>query len=172
MTFRISILALASLAAFSIDAQAKPPCEFENTGQRRISGNNPKDLDCIRSLAAAGDEFQQYYLGLILIGQVPGPKNVPDGLAVLKEVALLNNKYSADAMRFIGYVYKEAESSLQNYELAYQWLYLASLRSTQPGSTFPLPDEKLSSVISPQRMRELERRAQQLLENRQRQPQE
>jgi len=161
---QILILALAAGPAMALSAESE--CAFEDTTHRLISGNNPNDFRCIRSRAGAGDEHWEFYLGLILIGQVPGPTNVSEGLAVLKKVALRNNKYSADAMRSIGYVYKRTDGESQNYELAYQWLYLASQRPPFKGTAVPLPDETLSGAISSQRMKELERGASQLLRDR------
>jgi hypothetical protein len=166
MNTATQILVLTLAAGIGTASSAEPGCEFRDPSHRRISGDNPDDFLCIQIRARAGDDHWQYYLGLILIGGVPGPVNVPEGLAVLKKVALRNNTYSADAMRFIGYVYKEPDSAFKNYELAYQWLYLASQQQQTPGSTFPLPDEELSLVISPQRMKELERDAHRLVQNR------
>jgi hypothetical protein len=166
MNIATQILVLTLAAGIGTASSAEPGCEFKDTSHRLITGDNPDDFRCIQIRARAGDDHWQYYLGLILIGNVSGPANVPEGLAVLKEVALRNNKYSADAMRFIGYMYKKPTSAFRNYELAYQWLYLASQRQSTPGSTFPLPDEELNQVISPQRMKELERDAHRLLQNR------
>jgi len=155
------------LAAIPVIALcADPVCEFENPESRRISGDNPSDFACIKLRAAAGDEFQQYYLGLILIGQIPGPTNIQEGLAVLKEVARRNNKYSADAMRSIGGVYKQSNATHKNYALAYQWLYLASQQPPFKGTAHPLPDEQLNAEITPERMMELERSAPSLLQER------
>jgi hypothetical protein len=166
MKFQSPILAF-TLAVFPIIClSAEPTCEFEDPSHRIISGTNPDDFRCIKLLAAAGDEHWQYYLGLILTGQVAGPNNPSEGLAVLKQVALRKNKYSADAMRFIGYLYMRPDTPLFDYELAYQWLYLASQQSPFKGTTYPLPNEKLNVVITSKRMRELESSANSLLQNR------
>jgi hypothetical protein len=166
MKFQSTIIAFALAIVPAIGVCTEPVCEFADTSHRRISGTNPDDLRCIKLLAAAGDEHWQYYLGLILIGGVSGPKALPEGLAVLKKVALRNNKYSADAMRSIGNVYKQPDFSLQNFELSYQWLYLASQQPFYKGTTFLIPDEELSAVITPQRMKELESSAHTLLQDR------
>lgn len=161
MHARISqVLWLLCLPVF---VDGKPVCEFENLGERRISGDNPNDFRCIQLQAEAGDAFQQYYLGLILIGHVPGPQNISEGIALLKKVARAGGKHSADAMRFIGEVYKRPNTSLQNYELSYQWFYLASQQPQFKGLSFPLPDAKLSAELSPQRIKELEQSASSLL---------
>jgi hypothetical protein len=158
---RIFTMVLAIGPGMALGAESE--CTFEDTSHRRISGDNPSDFLCIQMRARGGDEHWQYYLGLILVGDVPGPKDIPQGLAVLQEVARRSNKYSTDAMRIIGYVYKRPNTPYQDYELAYQWLFLASRGSIARGSTYPLPDEELNSVLSPQRMKELERDAQQLV---------
>lgn len=165
MKFNTCILLFVAFAFLST-ARAAPPCEFENTGQRRISGSNPKDFECIKLLADSGEEFYEYYLGLILIGQMVGPQDFPQGLAMLKRVALRNNKFSNDAMRFIGYAYRDSEAPIRNAELAYQWLYLASKRKTNPDDTFPLPDEALNAEIGLERRLELEKSAPKLLQDR------
>jgi len=156
----IAVIVMA-LPQFALSAE--PVCQFEDASHRRISGDNPADLKCIKALAEAGDEFQQYYLGLILVGQVPGPDNVSEGLKVLKDVASRGNKYSVDAMRFIGYVYLGSDFSFRNLELAYQWLYLASNLPPFKGTDILLPNTELSAAITPARMKELERNAGDLL---------
>jgi hypothetical protein len=166
MRIKGQIVALVLAGAPVIAMCTEPPCEFENPDHRRVSGDNPSDLTCIRLRAGAGDEYQEFYLGLILIGQVPGPTNVREGLALLVKVAKRNNKYSPNAMVSIGEVFKRPNSPLQNYSLAYQWLYLASQTSPFKGTSYPLPDAQLSLVISSERMKELERSAQSLLEDR------
>lgn len=160
------ILALALTVVPTIGVSAEPVCEFEDASHRIVSGANPEDFRCIKLLATAGDKHWQYYLGLILTGQVAGPTDIAEGLATLKKVALRKNKYSADAMRFIGYLYMRPDTPLVDYELAYQWLYLASQDARFRGTSYPLPNEKLSEVILPKRMQELERSANSLLQSR------
>jgi len=109
----------------------------------------------------------QYYLGLIFTGAVPGPPNMPEGLETLKKLALLHDReISGQAMRAIGWAYKRP-GPYQNYELAYQWTYLATREPSMneyPGSH--LPDKELDAVITPERMKELEKSALDLLQNR------
>jgi len=166
MTLQSPILAFVLASAPVVSIGADPVCEFADTSHRIISGANPDDCRCIKLLAAAGDAHWQYYLGLILTGQVAGPDNPSEGLTVLRQVALGKSKYSADAMRFIGYLYMRPDTPLHNYELAYQWLYLASKEARFKGTGHPLPNEKLTEVITPHRMKELERSANSLLQNR------
>jgi hypothetical protein len=154
-----------SAAAPAVAAPAELVCEFENAQSRRISGDNPSDFACIKRRAEAGDESQQFYLGLILVGQVPGPKNLHDGLAVLKEVAIRDNKHSPSAMRTIGELYMQSGSPVRNDELAYQWLYLAAQRPPFKGTGYSLQDEKLNAAIPPERRKQLERAADGLLRN-------
>ncbi len=120
----------------------------------------------MKILAAQGDAHWQYYLGLVLIGQMPGQKNISEGLALLKVVARNNTKYSADAMRLLGSAYKSPDPELRDNELAYQWLYLASQQSIFKSTSGILPDRELSSAITPRRMKELEQSAPELLRNR------
>lgn len=148
----------------SANVLAEPACSFKNTEHRRISGDNPDDFQCIKSLAAEGDEHWQYYLGLILIGQVPGEKNIPEGVHLLNKIALSQSKYNAQAMRFLGETYKKPNSPYQNNELAYQWFYLASQQPQFKGGSL-LPDEQLTKEISSQRMKELEISAPKLLQS-------
>ena len=190
MNIRSHLVVFTALCLLSACAQAEPACVFENTGHRRISGTNPKDLQCMKLLAAQGDAHWQYYLGLMFIGLVSGEKNIPEGLALLKTVARSNNKYSADAMRFLGLFYKSPDFALHDNELAYQWLYLTSQQPQFRGVSFLLPGgEELTTVtsqrmkeltqsprisvsaafqgiITPQRMKELEQSAPSLLRNR------
>lgn len=42
-------------AGASLAASAAEVCEFKDAGRRRISGENPSDLACIRQRAMAGD---------------------------------------------------------------------------------------------------------------------
>jgi hypothetical protein len=166
MRIQAHIVVLVSALISAVAISAESSCEFENPDRRRISGDNPSDLACMKVRAANGDEYQQFYLGLILIGQVPGPTNIQEGLALLKQVAGRNNKYSANAMLSIGEVYRRPNSPIQNYALAYQWLYLASQQPPFRGTAFPLPDEELGKIINSERRKELERSAQSLLQER------
>ena len=190
MSIQSHIVVFAALCLVSVCAQAELPACFENTGHRRISGTNPKDLQCMKLLAAQGDAHWQYYLGLVLIGQVPGEKNIPEGVALLKTVARSNNKYSAGAMRIMGLSYKSPVFALHDNELAYQWLYLTSQQPQYRDIPFLLPvgDElapvtsqgmkelaqmprisvsaAFQGIIAPQRMKELEQGAHELLNNR------
>jgi len=162
MNIRIFI-AVFILCVCSYNALAEPACSFKNPEHRRISGLNPDDFQCIKLLAAEGDEYWQYYLGLILTGQVQGEKNIPEGLVLLKQIALSHSKYNAQAMRFLGEAYKKFNSPYQN-ELAYQWLYLASQQPSFKGGSL-LPDAQLTKTITPQRMNELEISAPKLLQS-------
>jgi hypothetical protein len=162
MNIRNHLVVFAALCMLPVGAWAEPACVFENTGHRRISGDNPKDLLCMKLLAAQGDAFYQYYLGLVHIGRVAGEKNIPEGLALLKTVAQNNNRHGADAMRFLGYFYKSPDPALRDNELAYQWLYLASQQPSLQRAEI-LPEKELCAVIAPQRMRELEQSAPELL---------
>jgi hypothetical protein len=166
MNIRNHFAVFTALCMLSVSAWAEPACVFENTGHRRISGDNPKDLQCMKLLAAQGDAFYQYYLGLVHLGRVAGEKNIPEGLALLKTVAQNNNRHSADAMRFLGEFYKSPGSALRDNELAYRWLYLASQQPMFKDISAILPDKELTAVIAPQRMRELEQRAPELLKTR------
>ncbi len=73
--------------------QAKPVCEFENTGHRRVSPNNEKDWQCMKKLAAAGDVFYQSYIGpWLLSGRTADGKSVEQGLYWLKMAARSTNQ--------------------------------------------------------------------------------
>jgi hypothetical protein len=165
MNIRNHLAIFTALYMLSICVWAEPACVFENTGHRRISGDNPKDLQCMKLLAAQGDAFYQYYLGLVHLGRMAGEKNIPEGLALLKTVAQNNNRHSADAMRILGDFHKSPASALRGNELAYQWLYLASQQPSLQRAEI-LPDKELSAVIVPQRIREFEQSAPELLKNR------
>jgi hypothetical protein len=166
MKIRSHIFVWALVLLPVVATSTEPVCEFKDPERRRISGDNPSDFSCIKLRAESGDEFQQFYLGLILIGQVPGPTNVEEGLAFLKQVAKRNGKYSANAMISIGETYKRSHSSIQNYEEAYQWLYLASQQPLFKETGFPLPDKQLNSVLTLDQRKELERNAHNLLQER------
>lgn len=151
-------------AGASLAASAAEVCEFKDAGRRRISGENPADLACIRQRAMAGDAFQLFYLGLIQVGQVPGPVNLPEGVRVLTQVAKLNNRYSANAMVAIGRAYQQADTAFRNDALAYQWFYLASQHADFKGQGYPLPDKALSAALDTAHMQALEREALRLLQ--------
>lgn len=139
-------------------------CEFQDAGRRRISGENPADLACIRQRAMAGDLFQQFYLGLIQVGQVPGPVDLPEGVRLLTQVAKLNNRYSANAMVAIGRAYQRPDVAFRNDALAYQWFYLASQHADFKGQGYPLPDKALSAALGTAQRQALEREAPRLLQ--------
>ncbi|MBK9394908.1 MAG: hypothetical protein IPN40_13870 [Uliginosibacterium sp.] len=157
-------LLCALSAGTSFAAGEAEVCEFKDAGRRRISGENPADLDCIRQRAMAGDAFQQFYLGLIQVGQVPGPVNLPEGVRVLSQVAKLNNRYSANAMVAIGRAYQRPDAAFRNDALAYQWFYLASQHTDFKGLGYPLPDQALSAALGAAQMQALEREARRLLQ--------
>ena len=157
-------LLCALSAGVSFAAGDAEVCEYKDAGRRRISGENPADLDCIRQRAMAGDAFQQFYLGLIQVGQVPGPVNLPEGVRVLTQVAKLNNRYSANAMAAIGRAYLRPEAAFRNEALAYQWFYLASQHADFKGLGYPLPDQALSAALGAAQMQALEREAPRLLQ--------
>ncbi len=60
------------------------PCTFENSGNRRITPDNPKDLICIKTLADLGDVFNQFYLGMWLLNH---PGREEDGIKLLLKAA-------------------------------------------------------------------------------------
>jgi hypothetical protein len=155
----IRVVALAVLLPMAVSAE--PACKFANTEHRRINGDNPDDFRCIQLLAKS-DEHWQFYYGLILVGQVAGPKDVQKGLEVLQQVARRNNKYSANAMVSLGTIYKRP--AFKNHELAYQWLYLASRQPAYKGTEFPLPDEELNASLSQKRRAALEQTAPKLIQ--------
>ena len=161
---RTHVLTFLFLLAPVVAVASESDCKFERT---LISGDKPDQFRCIKMWAEAGDVHWQYYLGLILTGTVPGPKNIPEGLDTLKKVAILHDrKNSAQAMRAIGWVYKRP-GPYQNFELAYQWLFLASHEPpVNEHSSGYLPDKELDAVIAPERMKELEKSALDLLQNR------
>lgn len=164
MRFRILVFLL--IAVLALGASAKSVCEF-NAKPHLISGSNPDDYRCIKLRAAVGETHWQYYLGLILTGKVNGPENIPEGLSVLKNLVMRNTRhYTADAMRAIGWAYMRP-GAYQDYELAYQWFFVACQEPPfNEGKCGILPDKKLNAVITPERMRELEKSASSLLKNR------
>lgn len=119
----------------------------------------------MKLLAANGDMHWQYYLGLVYVGVLQGETNIPEGLVLLTNLAKLPNS-KPNVMRYLGQSYKKP-SPYQNHELAYQWLYLASQHPDfkDQGIT-DLPDAELSAAILPQRRKELETSAKDLLQNR------
>lgn len=164
----VHVLAAGLLCALSVGtsfaAAEAEVCEFKDAGRRRFSGENPADLACIRQRAMAGDLFQQFYLGLIQVGQVPGPVNLPEGVRVLTQVAKLNNRYSANAMVAIGRAYQRPDAAFRNEALAYQWFYLASQHADFKGQGYPLPDKALSAALGTAQRQALEREAPRLLQ--------
>ena len=173
------LVVLVPLLLFPVDVFTEPACNFENLGQRRINHMNPKDWGCMKLLAAQGDAYWQFYVGVQLVnGFDPNGgdytaysatrKGNPEGIKLLRSAATSGHSVaSANAMNTLGKFYLPKEGldiGLPNYELAYQWQFLASKQPLfSSGYTI---DPILYEHFSPERMIELQKHAQNLLQNR------
>jgi hypothetical protein len=179
MQYYFFVFILTALPALTVCAESV--CEFA-PGSNLISGSDLADYRCIKLRATAGEEHWQYYLGLIDLGLVPGPQNIPEGLALLTEMAAHSTHYSSNSMSSIGVFYKNTKTSYKNYEISYQWFYLASdknseqayerfylasqMWSLKDGEKVFLHNENTNAAISPERRKELEHSAPNLLQHR------
>lgn len=166
----ITCLLLSSVTS----AAAAPPCEFRDTGRRMISPTNADDWHCMNALAAEGDAYWQFYVGLQLINGFPqaggdafaydpAQRGNPEGLRLLRAAARSGHQNAAaNAMNALARFYLSGTPDPGEDALAYQWQYLASRQSLFEGSY--VFDTGLLQRIGSKRRRALEAQAHALLE--------
>jgi TPR repeat protein len=164
------------LSACVGNVYADPVCTFKDPERRRLSHTNADDWACMKLLAADGDGYWQFYVGLQLVnGFNPAGgdyrayeerrKGNAEGVRLLQSAARSkHSNASANAMNALSKIYLSKDYGVQNYELAYQWSFLASKQSLFKHEY--IFDSDLVSKILPERIEELQDNAAGLLQNR------
>lgn len=133
------LLAAFCLLASTADvAAAEPACVFKDAGTRMISPTDADDWSCMKTLAANGDAYWQFYVGLQLINGFPwtggdataynpAHRGQPNGLRLLQTAARSSRPATAaNAMNALARFYLSGAHGPDKDALAYQWQYLAS----------------------------------------------
>lgn len=176
MTARSSFVILISIPLLADAALAEPACIFKDTGHRLISPTNSDDWRCMKLLAAQGDAYWQFYVGMQLIwGFNPAGgdytayaekrRGNSEGIKLLQSAARSKHpSASANAMNQLSRIYQSRDYGIQDYELAYQWAFLASQQELYKGSYYFA--KEFNTLISQNRQKELQGHAAELLQDR------
>lgn len=148
---------------------ANPCVKSEKQGGSRMrSPTNELDWRCMRYQASKDNDFQQFYVGLVLIqGNSSEGKKISEAIFLLTAAAKSGQK---NAIPVLAKLYYAGDKGLPaNIELAYQWASLAEYpvkenmiirgsyyeEDMKQVENMPTIMEKIEKLISPERAEEL-----------------
>lgn len=117
---------------FAETAATEDPCVVEARKPAHLrSANNPIDWACMRTEAANGNVYSQFYVGMSLVYGVSNEgKKAAEGIELLTKVAK-NGSNGYSAMRIITQTYLTGVDGVpKNLDLAYQWAFLAGQKAS------------------------------------------